>query len=104
MVTILFMALVGAAMSTQRGQLLLNAADNPTVQQKRHLPVGYSSTFKPRTALWNQTPAGPPVLPAKGAVETGVYRNMFVELGIPVEVSAPTLFPPANKKQQVGEI
>lgn len=37
-------------------------------------------------STWPTLPTNPPVLPTKGAVETGVYRNMFVELGLDEKV------------------
>lgn len=46
-------------------------------------PPGYSTTFNvKRQALPGALPQHPPVLPSRGAVATGKWRNMFVEMGI----------------------
>merc|ERR1719201_2640223 len=46
------------------------------------LPEGYTTTFRSVLNLPMSVPTSPPKLPAKGAVSTGVYRNMFVEFGL----------------------
>ena len=51
-----------------------------------NLPQGYSTSFRSvHNTLHLRAPTSPPKLPAKGAVATGVYRNMFVEYGLPKE-------------------
>ena len=46
------------------------------------LPEGYTTSFRSVLNLPMSVPTSPPKLPAKGAVSTGVYRNMFVEFGL----------------------
>ena len=48
------------------------------------LPEGYTKAFQSvsATLIHAQAPTSPPKLPAEGAVQTGVYRNMFVEYGL----------------------
>ena len=51
-----------------------------------NLPEGYSTSFhSAHNTLHLRAPTSPPKLPAKGAVSTGVYRNMFVEYGLSKE-------------------
>jgi hypothetical protein len=58
-------------------------ADTPTAP--RHaLHPGYTKEFSQHREHQGlpDTPLHPPRLPARGAVETGVWRNLFVEMGI----------------------
>lgn len=53
-------------------------------------PDGYTSTFRPNreVGLPADPPTHPPELPLQGAVSTGRWRNMFVEMGISEAVVA----------------
>jgi len=67
-------------MSMLSALIIGTAATDP----KRTLPHGYSATFRSHRepGLPSKLPSHPPVLPKQGAVESGTYRNMFVEMGI----------------------
>ncbi len=78
-------ALFLALALTSASALTADAPAKGRTARRRALPPGYTSSFAitPRVVGDRDLPppTSPPVLPTTGALQSGTYRNMFVEYG-----------------------